>query len=690
MSFTNYTNEGNFGGKSFEPPPPEVTEPSSRTPPSSEMGQSIYGGGNFNGLNYSQANPNLSSPQTHFVQNNNNITHSNMPPSNYQFTNPWQPGPPQLSPPQQQRRPSSLDSMNIWGSTAGSANVPSIWANPGPYPHRTSLPSAGSIGDVFGGNKNGPNFNNPTPAANFNIVPNNRRSFGDVSFSSDHAPVYDMHIYETAHNNNNTNMGHMGSQFDFNSRRHSYAGDSQMYQKDHISPRFQPAALDTSKEEEGETCDQDSVSAVHEYFTSDPHERVRVTKKFLNERFFEEEKYLTDAYQLPNFPVENSLRNYQLVLVGFKAGRIDVFYLPMGQNESWMNDLKIGDLVIVEADRGRDLGKVFKLNISIDEARLMKLLQFQEQQAALSDLDSQSNSSTDTALSIKNIQHHSSPPTLHFPKPIIGLAQPNEISQISNKKQDEEKACRLCLAKISNTTTIGQSDLLQMKLIDAEYQFDRKKLIFYYSTSKRIDFRDLVRELFRIYKTRIWMCAVIGLPYVPGQQNQSQKQQLSQKSSTQHDNTYTQGGGGASGNGGFYSGSQNKKLNGHQGYNMQNPQHFQQQQQQQQLHSNMVGSIHMNDTFRQDLNQGIFGNGSVPNNLPQIQRQNSLTYQNLINPYAERRQSHVGSNQLMHTGPDQSRFMDVIPRKFNGLENREDPSTNESFVLKSLVDSIDH
>ncbi|MDU5587291.1 MAG: PSP1 C-terminal domain-containing protein, partial [Finegoldia magna] len=90
------------------------------------------------------------------------------------------------------------------------------------------------------------------------------------------------------------------------------------------------------------------------------------------------------------------------------------------------------------------------------------------------------------------------------------------------EKQDEEKACRLCLAKIANATSgslLGgptspaTQDLLQMKLIDAEYQFDRKKLIFYYSTSRRIDFRDLVRELFRIYKTRIWMCAVIGLPY---------------------------------------------------------------------------------------------------------------------------------------------------------------------------------
>ena len=37
---------------------------------------------------------------------------------------------------------------------------------------------------------------------------------------------------------------------------------------------------------------------------------------------------------------------------------------------------------------------------------------------------------------------------------------------------------------------------------------DRNKLTFYFIAEKRIDFRELVRELFRIYKTRIWMCAV--------------------------------------------------------------------------------------------------------------------------------------------------------------------------------------
>lgn len=264
-----------------------------------------------------------------------------------------------------------------------------------------------------------------------------------------------------------------------------------------------------------------------EYFSADPHERVKVTCEYLEQRFFDEEKYLGDLYQLPKFPVDNSLRTLLLVLVAFKAGRIDAFYLPDSVHE--LDGLKKGDLVMVEADRGRDMGMVVKMNISIDEARLLKLLQFLEQQAALSENVSVSD------LSVKSLQtsghhggHHGSnaPPTLHFPKLILSLAQNSEIVQILNKKQDEEKACRLCLAKIASTISSGDaglissSDLMQMKLIDAEYQFDRRKLIFYYSTSKRIDFRDLVRELFRIYKTRIWMCAVNGIPYVAQRKKQ--------------------------------------------------------------------------------------------------------------------------------------------------------------------------
>lgn len=284
-----------------------------------------------------------------------------------------------------------------------------------------------------------------------------------------------------------------------------------------------------------DNSNSDTLDSINSYFEADPHKRVKVTVNLLEDNFFNDEKFLNENYQLPKFPTENSLRNYQLVLVSFKAGRIDVFYLPNG---SGLNYLKVGDLVIVEADRGKDLGKIAKMNISIDEARLLKFLQFQEQQQALhEDLDEFSfhfkkyQPQNPSSPKSHHQQTQPQPPTLHFPKSILSLAQPNEIVQILNKKQDEEKACRLCLAKISNTNYLNSNnlnDLLNMKLIDSEYQFDRKKLIFYYSTNKRIDFRDLVRELFRIYKTRIWMCAVVGIPYTAGQQMQPLQYQIQQ------------------------------------------------------------------------------------------------------------------------------------------------------------------
>jgi cell fate regulator YaaT (PSP1 superfamily) len=53
--------------------------------------------------------------------------------------------------------------------------------------------------------------------------------------------------------------------------------------------------------------------------------------------------------------------------------------------------------------------------------------------------------------------------------------------------------------------------MLPMNVIDAEYQFDRHKLTFYFEADRRIDFRELVRDLFAIYKTRIWLQQVVSV-----------------------------------------------------------------------------------------------------------------------------------------------------------------------------------
>jgi hypothetical protein len=77
-------------------------------------------------------------------------------------------------------------------------------------------------------------------------------------------------------------------------------------------------------------------------------------------------------------------------------------------------------------------------------------------------------------------------------------ATAEERSALALKVADEERALETIREK-------SKERALPMKVLDAEYQFDRHKLTFYFEADKRIDFRDLVSELFSQYKTRIWM-----------------------------------------------------------------------------------------------------------------------------------------------------------------------------------------
>lgn len=195
-----------------------------------------------------------------------------------------------------------------------------------------------------------------------------------------------------------------------------------------------------------------------------------------------------------------------LVLVSFKNGRLDIFYYCLN---SIPNGLNRGDMVIVEADRGKDLGMVVSTNISIDDSRVLKMMQNQEQNEALK-FDGNTNASGNVAATLtaaaamasSNMMSDNNLQTTHIPKQILRVAMPNEVSQIFNKESDEVKALTIMQSKIGMHQT-------PMKVLGAEYQWDRRKLTFYYVANKRIDFRDLVKDIFRIYKTRIWMCAVI-------------------------------------------------------------------------------------------------------------------------------------------------------------------------------------
>ena len=81
-------------------------------------------------------------------------------------------------------------------------------------------------------------------------------------------------------------------------------------------------------------------------------------------------------------------------------------------------------------------------------------------------------------------------------KPVIRIANQRDIEQEANNKIKEKEAFRVCLEKI-------RKHELEMKLIDAEYTFDNNKVLFYFTADGRIDFRELVKDLASVFKTRI-------------------------------------------------------------------------------------------------------------------------------------------------------------------------------------------
>ena len=81
-------------------------------------------------------------------------------------------------------------------------------------------------------------------------------------------------------------------------------------------------------------------------------------------------------------------------------------------------------------------------------------------------------------------------------KPVLRIATPEDDDMEMANKEKEKEAFKICLEKI-------QKHELEMKLIDAEYTFDNNKVLFYFTADGRIDFRELVKDLAAVFKTRI-------------------------------------------------------------------------------------------------------------------------------------------------------------------------------------------
>jgi len=116
---------------------------------------------------------------------------------------------------------------------------------------------------------------------------------------------------------------------------------------------------------------------------------------------------------------------------------------------------KVGDHVIIEADRGLDYGQVLSDPEAVQESDLEEPL-----------------------------------------RKIIRKANPWDMHQIDKNKNKIKEVMDSCSKKIKERK-------LAMKLIDAEYSFDRSKIVFYFTAEGRVDFRDLVKDLASAFKTRI-------------------------------------------------------------------------------------------------------------------------------------------------------------------------------------------
>lgn len=117
--------------------------------------------------------------------------------------------------------------------------------------------------------------------------------------------------------------------------------------------------------------------------------------------------------------------------------------------------VNVGDKVIVETARGVEIGSVVTGIREVDDAKILQPL-----------------------------------------KPVIRIATQEDKRKETKNREKEKEAFTICQEKI-------RKHKLEMKLIDAEYTFDNNKVLFYFTADGRIDFRELVKDLAGVFRTRI-------------------------------------------------------------------------------------------------------------------------------------------------------------------------------------------
>ncbi len=139
----------------------------------------------------------------------------------------------------------------------------------------------------------------------------------------------------------------------------------------------------------------------------------------------------------------------EVISVRFKEVGKNYYFDPKG------NKFNKGDKVIVETARGMECGEVTIPNRELSDEEITSPL-----------------------------------------KPVIRLATENDLKTVRENKEKEKAAFDVCLEKINYHK-------LDMKLVDVEYTFDRNKILFYFTADGRVDFRELVKDLASVFRTRI-------------------------------------------------------------------------------------------------------------------------------------------------------------------------------------------
>lgn len=139
----------------------------------------------------------------------------------------------------------------------------------------------------------------------------------------------------------------------------------------------------------------------------------------------------------------------KIIGVRFKSGGKIYYFSPNGL------PAKKDDWVVVETARGIEMGKVVIEEKEISEEKINKPL-----------------------------------------KDVIRIATKEDIAASEANRKKEKEAFDICLEKIKKHN-------LEMKLIEVEYTFDGSKVLFYFTAEGRVDFRELVKDLATVFKTRI-------------------------------------------------------------------------------------------------------------------------------------------------------------------------------------------